>query len=335
MIKKVLMIVLVIAVASFSALSLAACNDKGSVDYEIESLSIRPSESLDASSIEQESQSEDASSSEEESSKSEELSFSEEEQESQSAEQSYSEEEQESQSAEQSYSEEEQESQSAEQSYSEEDQESQSSEESYSEEEQESQSDEQSYSEEEQESQSAEESYSEEEQESQSSEEQSSSEEEQESQSAEQPKTEYVVYFYVDGELFTEVTVTEGEGLESLPQPTAKAGHTASWDKDLTELGNITSDVEVNAVYTAKTYRVVLDLKGGTYHGNTELDEDNVVYLTYGQSYDFGEPTRMTFSLDYFNGYYLNGVKIAAKGVWTFDGDATVEASWSEATPII
>ena len=147
-----------------------------------------------------------------------------------------------------------------------------------------------------------------------------------------QEKNKYTVSFYVEGELLVSYEVVEGEGVAEMPEVTAKTGYNGAWDATLTDLSVVEANVDVNAVYTAKTYAVVLDLNGGRYNGTTPMTEGNVVYVTYGEAYDFGEPTRNP--TDYAKGFYVGNTKIESSGVWLFDDVTTVTFKWSSGTNI-
>ena len=78
------------------------------------------------------------------------------------------------------------------------------------------------------------------------------------------------------------------------------------------------------------TYKITISLSGGYYTGKTEMI-DGVIYLKVGDKYDFGTPYRGN---DYFAGFYVNGVKIAASGVWTIESDCVITVKWVAGTPI-
>lgn len=60
----------------------------------------------------------------------------------------------------------------------------------------------------------------------------------------------YTVTFVADGETVDTVQVNHGDSIAELPQPPAKSGYTVKWDK---QLGTVTDDVTVTAVYTKIT----------------------------------------------------------------------------------
>ena len=81
-------------------------------------------------------------------------------------------------------------------------------------------------------------------------------------------KTVYTVTFMYNGELYSTELVEEGRKIGNIPEPPARTGYTGKWylgDEEFTYDTPITSDITVNAVYTAKTYTV-------TFTANAETD---------------------------------------------------------------
>ena len=81
-------------------------------------------------------------------------------------------------------------------------------------------------------------------------------------------KTVYTVSFMYNGELYSTELVEEGSKIGNIPEPPARTGYTGKWylgDEEFTYDTPITSDITVNAVYTAKTYTV-------TFTANAETD---------------------------------------------------------------
>ena len=72
-------------------------------------------------------------------------------------------------------------------------------------------------------------------------------------------KTVYTVTFMYNGELYSTELVEEGSKIGNIPEPPTRTGYTGKWylgDEEFTYDTPITSDITVNAVYTAKTYTV-------------------------------------------------------------------------------
>ncbi len=80
-----------------------------------------------------------------------------------------------------------------------------------------------------------------------------------ETSATEPEKTVYTVSFMYNGELYSTELVEEGSKIGNIPEPPARTGYTGKWylgDEEFTYDMPITSDITVNAVYTAKTYTV-------------------------------------------------------------------------------
>lgn len=72
-------------------------------------------------------------------------------------------------------------------------------------------------------------------------------------------KDVYTVTFMCNGEVYSTELVEEGSKIGNIPEPPARTGYTGKWyfgDEEFTYDTPITSDITVNAVYTAKTYTV-------------------------------------------------------------------------------
>lgn len=81
-------------------------------------------------------------------------------------------------------------------------------------------------------------------------------------------KDVYTVTFMYNGEVYSSELVEEGSKIGNIPEPPARTGYTGKWyldDEEFTYDTPITSDITVNAVYTAKTYTV-------TFTANAETD---------------------------------------------------------------
>ena len=81
-------------------------------------------------------------------------------------------------------------------------------------------------------------------------------------------KDVYTVTFMYNGEVYSTELVEEGRKIGNIPEPPARTGYTGKWylgDEEFTYDTPITSDISVNAVYTAKTYTV-------TFTANAETD---------------------------------------------------------------
>ena len=134
----------------------------------------------------------------------------------------------------------------------------------------------------------------------------------------EEDKKEYVtVTFKQAGENDVVKTVEKGTALTDVPTPTAKTGYTVAWD--VTDFANVTENMVVNAVETAKTYTIVYtnaDIAQGTYT------------VTYGEKYTLETPTHEDKT---FVEWKYNGETVAMEGVWELDaesGEVLLVAKW-------
>lgn len=126
----------------------------------------------------------------------------------------------------------------------------------------------------------------------------------------------HTVTFY-DGTVRTQRIVEHGKSVEDLPMPTAKAGYTARWSADLT---NVVKDMEVQAIYTLEKYEINYVCDGGSIDGE------------YLEAYDVETSVKMpTATRDYYdfvgwidkNG---NSVESIPQGS---TGDVIVYAVWT------
>lgn len=145
-----------------------------------------------------------------------------------------------------------------------------------------------------------------------------------------------------------EVTLNVGEGSAdvtsvtmtydadyTLPTPTAKAGYEfVGWkkgDADFAKTGKWTfdeADVELVAVYKAKTYTIILDVNGGN-----ELAQATI-QVTYGEALpELPTPTRdTTDNASYtFKGWKYGDQMVSAGAIWTIaEENVTLVATWNE-----
>ena len=158
-----------------------------------------------------------------------------------------------------------------------------------------------------------------------SSDENSSSEEESNSDSIEDDSSEesiqqVKVTFKQDGQMDIVKTLKQGETLTDIPMPISKMGYMVEWNT--VDFINITEDMTVYAVETAKTYTVVLNVNGGSVMQTT-------ITVTYGQAYKLMIPTKEN---KVFDGWFYNGIHISLSGIWEIDteeAEVTLIAEWS------
>ena len=136
----------------------------------------------------------------------------------------------------------------------------------------------------------------------------------------------FTITFAQAGQETKTFTVKEGESFTDIPEPAAKTGYNVVWDK--TEFSNVTEDITVNAVETAKTYTITFTTDKGTIP-----DDKKTITVTYGEAYEL--PTLSNISDgndDYvFVGWKYNGEKLPMTGTWALDlGDIQLEAIWKQ-----
>lgn len=133
----------------------------------------------------------------------------------------------------------------------------------------------------------------------------------------------FTVTFKQDGQADKTYDVKEGESFTEIPAVVEKTGYTVVWNADeLAQLNNVSGNVVVNAVETAKTYTITLKAKGGSVSETT-------ITVTYGQAYELPTPT---FDDDHiFQGWMYGETKVELTGVWTYDVEAMeLVAAWKE-----
>ena len=115
--------------------------------------------------------------------------------------------------------------------------------------------------------------------------------------------------------------VLEGTAVTDIPTPVAKKGYNVTWNTEaLEKLENVTENVIVTVVETAKTYVISLDLAGGT------LEGEKTITVTYGEAYELPTPTRSEWI---FKTWKYGSKEIAMEGVWDIDADNIVlKAEW-------
>ncbi len=129
----------------------------------------------------------------------------------------------------------------------------------------------------------------------------------------------YKVTFKQNGQADIVKDVKEGTTLTDVPTPVAKAGYTIVWS--VTDFSNITEDITVNAVETAKEYTITYDANGGTVDPATQT----VTYNTIPES----------FATPVYDGYNFicwtyNEKAIQPNSLWTIADNVTLVASWSQ-----
>ena len=129
----------------------------------------------------------------------------------------------------------------------------------------------------------------------------------------------YTISFVQSGQETKTYSVKAGESLTDIPVPVAKTGYNVVWDKN--DFTNVSGDMTVTAIATAKVYTATLKW----YDGKTET-----IYFEFNGAYEIkSKPTQTGYN---FTGWTLNGVPFEEKGRWTFDMDApiVIEAQWEK-----
>lgn len=129
------------------------------------------------------------------------------------------------------------------------------------------------------------------------------------------------VTFMVDGKVFSEIIIKHGEGVESVPAIPVKEGYTdvePVWD--VSDLGNITEDLTVNAVYTLNEVDVSFGDGGDTDSGCTILPTDSNG-LHYGEDYTFNVEIKPGYEKTDGFAVLVNGEEIEPNA----DGSYTVK----------
>ena len=127
------------------------------------------------------------------------------------------------------------------------------------------------------------------------------------------------VTFKQNGQVDIVKTLKKGESLTDIPTPTPKTGYIVEWES--IDFSNITVDITVNAIETAKTYTLVLDANGGSLMQTT-------ITITYGQEYNLMVPAHDT---KLFTGWMYNGTDVSLIGIWEIDADTAevvLTAKW-------
>lgn len=129
----------------------------------------------------------------------------------------------------------------------------------------------------------------------------------------------YTVTFVADDATVATQTYTVENKVITEPNVPAKTGYTGAWE----EYALTTSDLTVNAVYTAKEYIVTLN-----YDGATGGDTQKTLVVTYDQ--EVGTLPTPTQSDYRFEGWFYNDTEVTTATVWTNDvTDAEFTAKWS------
>ena len=140
---------------------------------------------------------------------------------------------------------------------------------------------------------------------------------------AEWTKRVYTVTLHVEGEEDEEIEIEHGNKVA--PNQLAQDGYTFDgwFEQDAQEAyvrtTPVTSDLDLYARFTAKTYLITFDTAGG--------EEVADYTATYGQAYTLTAPTRAGYT---FVGYTLDGQDFALSGTYARTLGARLVANWSK-----
>lgn len=136
-----------------------------------------------------------------------------------------------------------------------------------------------------------------------------------------QGETQYItVTFKQDGQVEIVKKVEKGGRLTDIPTPAPKTGYIVEWES--VDFTNLTEDMTVNTIETAKKYTLSLNANGGSVTQTT-------ITVTYGQAYNLMIPTKEN---KVFDGWFYNDIHISLSGIWEIDTDkaeVTLIAEWS------
>ncbi len=131
----------------------------------------------------------------------------------------------------------------------------------------------------------------------------------------------FTVSFVQDGQTTVTRTVEDGATLTDVPTPVAETGYDVAWDRS--DFTNITGNITVNAVRTAKTYTVTYDANGGTVTPATQT-------VTYDAKPNaFATPTRTGYV---FQGWKYDNKTVSANEPWKTAENVTLVADWQAKT---
>ena len=128
------------------------------------------------------------------------------------------------------------------------------------------------------------------------------------------------ITFKQEGKADIVKTLEKGDTLSDVPTPDSKTGYTVTWNR--TDFTNITENITVTAVKTAKVYTVTLNPNGGT------IGQKSFT-IKYGEVYSLNTPTHNN-SYMFIAWTYLQE-PIDSNGVWDIDEeDGTIQlvAAW-------
>ena len=126
-------------------------------------------------------------------------------------------------------------------------------------------------------------------------------------------KTYTITLLNLDGVAGVSNTITvKSDEIPTLPTNLQKAGHVfTGWTYEGAEYTpakyNYAKDIQIVAVFTPNSYKITLDLNGGSVSGNS------YVYVKYGQAPELPDPTKDGYT---FDGWFLEGEYFDPSLIW-------------------
>ena len=140
----------------------------------------------------------------------------------------------------------------------------------------------------------------------------------------EQP-ARYTVTFVQNGQKNIVKEVESGATLIDIPMPVEKTGYNVSWDRTIFE--NITADITVNDVETAKIYTVRYDL-GSLAEDKYASITSATQTVTYDAWYSLYVPE--CYGYDFVKWENDGAAFEQTEGIWTTDDDVLLVAVWKK-----
>lgn len=128
------------------------------------------------------------------------------------------------------------------------------------------------------------------------------------------------VDFYADNEIITTKNVDIFTELTDIPSVPEKIGYTGVWN--VTNFTNVSSDMRVDAVYTANTYTIIFDYNGAESGNDTESK-------TVSYNSPIGSLPTPTKDGYIFSGWYLSNVQYTASTDYQIANNITLKAMWT------
>ncbi|MBQ8374986.1 MAG: InlB B-repeat-containing protein [Clostridia bacterium] len=132
----------------------------------------------------------------------------------------------------------------------------------------------------------------------------------------------WTISFVQDGQTTINEKVEKGGTLaaDKIPTPAPKTGYDVTWET--TTFENVTSNMTVNVIETAKKYTVTYQLGAGE---SLPTGTETTLQVSYNGSYTLATPTKENYK---FVQWKDGATPVATSGTWTKDGGATLTAQF-------